>query len=136
MISCFRIISMNKIVNKVLLAGDTFMLEMHLKQAGFTYSALLKDVLQIGLKKFLWLKKLKIQFHGHVISYLNGEKIIGTFYEKELQKANQKKFTIEKVIKIKGNKLYVKWKGYGNSFNSWINKKFVEWNSVKCNSIV
>ena len=119
------------------------MLEMHLKQAGFTYSALLKDVLQIGLKKFLWLKKLKIQFHGHVISYLNGEEIIGTFYEKELQKANQKKFTIEKVIKIKGNKLYVKWKGYGNSFNSWINKKFVEIklksvkkNSVKCNSIV
>ena len=90
MISCFRTISMNKIVNKVLLAGDTFMLEMHLKQAGFTYSALLKDVLQIGLKKFLWLKKLKIQFHGHVISYLNGEEIIGTFYKKELQKANQK----------------------------------------------
>ena len=53
MISCFRTISMNKIVNKVLLAGDTFMLEMHLHQAGFTYSALLKDVLQIGLKKFL-----------------------------------------------------------------------------------
>ena len=31
---------------------------------------------------------------------------------------------IEKVIK-KGDKLYVKWKGYDNSFNSWIDKKYV-----------
>ena len=32
-------------------------------------------------------------------------------------------FRIEKIIKRKGNKLYVKWKGYNNSFNSWIDKK-------------
>ena len=43
-----------------------------------------------------------------------------SFYEKELQKANQEKFRIEKVIKRKDDKLYVKWKGYDNSFNSWI----------------
>ena len=49
---------------------------------------------------------------------LNGEKITGSFYEKELQKTNQKEFRTEKVIKRKGNKLYVKWKGYDNSFNS------------------
>ena len=30
---------MNKIINKFLLAGDTFMPEIHLKQPGFTYSA-------------------------------------------------------------------------------------------------
>ena len=30
---------MNEIVDKFLLAGDTFMPEMHLKQPGFTYSA-------------------------------------------------------------------------------------------------
>ena len=30
---------------------------------------------------------------------------------------------MEKVIRAKGDKLYVKWKGYDNSFNSWINKK-------------
>ena len=54
---------------------------------------------------------------------LNGEEIIGTFYEKELQKTNQQNLRIEKVIKRKGNKLYVKWKRYDNSFNSWINKK-------------
>ena len=57
------------------------------------------------------------------INDLNGEKIVGSLYEKELQKANQKEFRIEKVIKKKGNKLYVKWKGYDNSFNSWINEK-------------
>ena len=34
----------------------------------------------------------------------------------------QQGFRIEKVIKRKGNKLYIKWKGYDNSFNSWIDK--------------
>ena len=58
-----------------------------------------------------------------VINDLNGEEIMGTFYEKELQKTNQEEFRIEKVIKRKGDKMYVKWKGYDNSFNSWIDKK-------------
>ena len=58
----------------------------------------------------------------YVINDLNGEEIIGTFYEKELQKTYQKEFRIEKVIKRKGNKLYVKWKGYDNSFNSIDNR--------------
>ena len=62
----------------------------------------------------------------YVINDLNGEEIIGTFYEKELQKTNQEEFRIEKVIKRKGDKLYVKWKGYDNSFNSWIDKKDIE----------
>ena len=59
----------------------------------------------------------------YVINDLNGEEIIGTFYEKELQKTNQQEFRVEKVIQRKGDKLYVKWKGYDNSFNSWIDKK-------------
>ena len=59
----------------------------------------------------------------YVINDLNGEKIIGTFYEKELQKIDQQQFRLEKVIKKKGEKLYVKWKGYDSSFNSWIDKK-------------
>ena len=59
----------------------------------------------------------------YVINDLNGEEIIGTFYENKLQKINQLEFRIEKVIKKKGNKLYVKWKGYDSSFNSWIDKK-------------
>ena len=57
------------------------------------------------------------------INDLNGEEIKGSFYEKELQKTDQKEFRIEKVIKKKRDKLYVKWKDYDNSFNSWINKK-------------
>ena len=59
----------------------------------------------------------------YVISDMNDEEIIGTFYEKEFQKTNQEEFRIKKVIKRKGNKLYVKWKGYDSSFNSWIDKK-------------
>ena len=39
------------------------------------------------------------------------------------KKTNQEEFKIEKVIKKKGDKIYVKWKGYDNSFNSWIDKK-------------
>ena len=58
----------------------------------------------------------------YVINDLNGEQITGTFYEKELQKTNQEEFRIEKVIKRKGDKIYVKWKGYDSSFNSWIDK--------------
>ena len=54
----------------------------------------------------------------YVINDLNGEEIIGTFHEKELQKTNQKGFRIEKDIKRKRNKLYVTWKGYDNSCNS------------------
>ena len=59
----------------------------------------------------------------YIINDLKDEEIVGSFYEKELQKTNQKEFRIEKVIKRKGNKLYVKWKGYKNYFNSWIDKK-------------
>ena len=58
----------------------------------------------------------------YVINELNAEEIIGAFYEKELQKTNQQRFRTEKVIKKKGSKLYVKWKGYDNSFNGWIDK--------------
>ena len=59
----------------------------------------------------------------YVINDLNGEEITGSFYEKELQKTNQKEFRIEKVLKRKSDELYVKWKGYDNRFNSWIDKK-------------
>ena len=59
----------------------------------------------------------------YVIIDLNGEEVVGTFYENELQKTNQKEFRIEKVIKRKGDKIYVKWKGYDNSFNCRIDKE-------------
>ena len=59
----------------------------------------------------------------YVIDDLNCEEIIGAFYRKELKKIGQQEFRIEKVVTKKGNKLYVKWKGYDSSFNSWIDKK-------------
>ena len=71
-----------------------------------TKTFLLKDILQISLKK--WLKKLKILFNGHVINALNGEEIVGMIYEKEFQKTSQEQFRIGKVIERKGDKLYVK----------------------------
>ena len=66
------------------------------------------------------IKKVENTVPGtYVINDVNGEGIIGTFYEKELQNTNQQEFRIEKVIKKKDDKLYVKWKGYDSSFNSW-----------------
>ena len=60
---------------------------------------LLKDILQIGQKKFLLLIKLKIQFLGlYAIIDLNEEEITGKFYEKELHKTSQKEFRIEKIL--------------------------------------
>ena len=60
-----------------------------------------------------------------VINDFNGKEIVRIFYEKELQKTNQKKFRIGKVIKRKGNKLFLKCKVYDSSFNSWIDQNDV-----------
>ena len=55
------------------------------------------------------INKIKNTVPGtYAISDLNGEEIAGSFYEKELQKTNQQEFRIEKVLKRKGDKLYVK----------------------------
>ena len=51
------------------------------------------------------------------------EDLLEVFMKKNYQKTNQKEFRIEKVFKSEGDKLYLKWKGYDNSFNSWIDKK-------------
>ena len=59
----------------------------------------------------------------YIINDLNGEEIVGSFYEKELPKTNQKEFRIEILIKRKENKIYIKCKGCNNSFNSCIDKK-------------
>ena len=58
------------------------------------------------------IKKVKNNF--------NGRELLERSVEKNCK--NQIKKT-EKVIKIKGDKSYVRWKSYDNSFNSWINEK-------------
>ena len=63
-----------------------------------------------------------------------GEEIVGTFYEKELQKTNKKEFRIEKIIK-KGDKLYLKWKVYDNVFNRCIDKKKTQYKYNKLMNI-
>ena len=57
----------------------------------------------------------------YVIEDFNGEEILGTFYQKELQKTNVKR--VENGINRKGDKLYVNWKSYGIYFYSWIDKE-------------
>ena len=59
----------------------------------------------------------------YVINNINGKEIVGTFYKtriakkkKKKKKKKQKELRIEKVIKRKGNRLYVKTKGYNNLF--------------------
>ena len=62
---------------------------------------MLKDTPSCSEEVFL-IKKVKNSVPWtYVINDLNGEKIIETFYEKELQKANLKEFRIKKVIKKK-----------------------------------
>ena len=55
-----------------------------------------------------------------------------------MQKTNQTEFRAEKVIKKKGDKPYIKWKGHDNSFNSWIDKKIwcrIKWFNIFLNHI-
>ena len=55
--------------------------------------------------------------------FVKEKKLLVPFTKKNFKKTNIKVFRVEKVIKRKSNKLYVKWKGYDNLFNSWIDKK-------------
>ena len=71
-----------------------------------TKTVLQKIALQIGLKKILWLKKLKnTLLRTYVIKNFNDKEFIATFYEKVSQKPDQQYFRIEKVIKRKANKI-------------------------------
>ena len=79
-----------------------------------------KVTLQIGLKNFLWSEMLKKLFGGHMLlMILIVNKLLERFTDK---KKKQEEFSFRKAIKRKGDKLYVKWKGHDNSFNSWIDR--------------
>ena len=77
------------------------------------------------------LSKIHSIHKSNVISYknkdLNNEIIKGIFYEKELQKTKNTtgECIIEKILKANKNKIYVKWRGYSNNFNSWIDKNTI-----------
>ena len=57
------------------------------------------------------------------ISDYHGEEIQGTYYEQEMQKTHQDIFRIEKIIRKQKNKSFVKWYGYPDSLNSWVDNK-------------
>ena len=63
------------------------------------------------------------------LSDFNGDLIFGTFYEYELQKIIKEDdvYRVERVLRkrtrLGQREVLVKWKGYPNEFNSWINVK-------------
>ena len=122
--------------------------EKHIKNTVYNYDITNKkpkykinDVVRISLKRrqlfdkqtgnIKWSEELfkvyKIN-KSNVITYqlkdMNDEIIKGIFYEKEpqLSKNITGEYIIEKILKTKGNQMYVKWRGYSNNFNSWVNK--------------
>ena len=82
-----------------------------------TKTFLVKNILQIWLKRILKLKKSKTLFHGHMLLVILMVKILLEHFMKNNFKKQIKK-NLEKVIQKKGDKVYVKWKGYDNSFNN------------------
>ena len=122
--------------------------EKHIKNTVYNYDVTNKkskykinDLVRISLKRrelfdkptgnIKWSEELfkiyKIN-KSNVISYqikdMNDEIIKGIFYERELQKTRNTsdEYIIEKILKTKGNQIYVKWRNYDSSFNSWVNK--------------
>ena len=122
--------------------------EKHIKNTVYNYDITNKkpkfkidDLVRISLKRrelfdkptgnIKWSEELFKIFKinkSNVITYqlkdMNNEIIKGIFYEKELQltKNTTGEYIIEKILKTKGNQMYVKWRNYDSSFNSWVNK--------------
>ena len=122
--------------------------EKYIKENIYTFNKTCKnpkfnigDLVRISLKRrdlfdkpsanIKWSEEL-FKIHSinksNVITYkikdLNGEIIKGIFYEKELQKSknNSEVYIIERIIRKNKNKYFVKWRGYSNDFNSWVDK--------------
>ena len=67
-----------------------------------------------------------------LLMILTMKKLLERFTKNNFTETNREKFKIRETIKRKGKKLYVKWKGYDNSLNSWIDKTdVIESNSIK-----
>ena len=79
---------------------------------------------QVRLKRFLLLKKLKILCRRHMlIVILREKKSLERFMKKNCKKQIKKRLELKKIIKRKGDKLCVKWKGYNSFLSGWIDEK-------------
>jgi len=59
----------------------------------------------------------------YLLEDMYGKEIVGGWYAEELQNTKQPDvYLVEKILRTKGNKAYVKWLGFDSSYNSWINK--------------
>ena len=120
----------SKFVNVKQSTHINFSIENYVKNPRFKvggYKSILKYklFLQMLYSKFVWRtffhqKNWTTLYCGHMLLMIS---IMKKFLErllKRMENANQKEFRVKKVIKRKSDKLYVKWKGYNNLFNSWI----------------
>ncbi|KAJ8871075.1 hypothetical protein PR048_027379, partial [Dryococelus australis] len=74
-------------------------------------------------ESFTNIKVLNYDVPTYKLKYINGEEIKCSFYEHKIMKTNyHNEYLVEKVLKTKGKKMYVKWLGFDNPHNSWINK--------------
>lgn len=59
----------------------------------------------------------------YLLEDMNSQPIKGCFYEFELQKTKYRDiYLVEKILRRRKNEAYVKWLGFSNKFNSFINK--------------
>ena len=126
--------------------------EKHIKNTVYNYNITNKkpkhkinDLVRISLKRrqlfdkqtgnIKWSEELSKIYKinkSNVITYqikdMNDEIIKGIFYERELLKTKNTsdEYIIEKILKTKGNQMYVKWRGYSNNFNSWVSKSDIK----------
>ena len=74
------------------------------------------------------IKIIKVQ-HTDPVTYLlddyRGKSISGAFYEHELNRAAYLDVYLKKVLRRRGNEVYVKWLGFDASHNSWIQDNIV-----------
>ena len=84
--------------------GPKFKVGNHVRISKYKNIFAKSYVLDWSEERFVITKVKNIVPWTYIISDFNDEEIVGTFYEKELQKADQKEFRDEKVINRKGNK--------------------------------
>src|SRR5580765_3449494 len=79
---------------------------------------------QIGQPRCLRLLKCSILIPQAIYSRIIAKiSVAGAFYEHELHRANYPDvYLVEKVLRRRGDEVYVKWLGFDNSHNSWIHK--------------